>query len=315
MRISAKLSDFTSAPVSTFAMLGFILYALAVGNSVPYGRLPANLVTSIIFLFVSIGLFAGGAAKLRKKKIIEDIPTSTIRSLAMGLVELNGRTVEICRVISPISKAECVYYMYTLEKKVQTRDGTRWQEIQRIKSDLPFYIDDSTGRVLVDPRNADLDYEPRTVTIDSSGSRRYKEWYILNNEEVFVIGTAEKSKDFIEQSRNSLTDVIRKLKHDRQSLLKFDKNNDGIIDIAEWDSAVRHVTNEFRHEEARQIDFDPLADVVVKKGDMNGTFILSEDSEKNITRKFLWRGAFSVALAVFFYIVSILMIFPQLFFE
>ena len=111
-----------------------------------------------IFLFlgyiIGIGLLVNGFVLMRKKQVILNTPTSKIRSMALGLVELSGKAAP-CRhaLISPLLKEECVYYSYT----VQEKGKNTWVTILDGYSDLPFYLDDGTGMALVDPGRAETD--------------------------------------------------------------------------------------------------------------------------------------------------------------
>ena len=61
--------------------------------------------------FTLIGgfVFFLGFYKWRKLRVIRDTPSSKIRSMAMGVVEIHG-SVEADKLIqSPFSKTECVY--------------------------------------------------------------------------------------------------------------------------------------------------------------------------------------------------------------
>jgi len=303
-----KFSDFTNGSSVAFSSLVLALYiSAAVKHSspvIPY----KGLMVSLVFLLSGITFFIIGIKNLKAKKFIEDIPTSKIRSIAMGLVELIGKTAEICRIISPISKTACVYYSYTVEKKVSTQDGYRWKETARVKSDVPFYLEDETARVLIDPRDVFFDYESRFTDYSNDGNLRYREWNILNHEEIFLIGTAEKSRDFLQQSKDDLIMAIRKLKWNQQELMKFDSNKDGKIDLHEWDSAVNNVTIEQEQEKIRILCSDPLADIVVKKGSLNSTFIISEKSQKDLINKYFYRGLSLTALGVFVSLLSVVIV-------
>ena len=54
---------------------------------------------SIIFegitIIIGTGLLIQAFRLFKKKKMIENIPTSKVRSIAMGLVELNGKIIPI----------------------------------------------------------------------------------------------------------------------------------------------------------------------------------------------------------------------------
>jgi len=83
-------------------------------------------------------------------------PTSKIRSAAMGLVEVNGMAAGPYTMSAPISGKPCFLYHTTVW---QQREGknVEWDKIADETLHLPFFIDDSTGQLLVEPLGADLD--------------------------------------------------------------------------------------------------------------------------------------------------------------
>src|SRR4030095_12586302 len=54
-------------------------------------------------------LFARGFRTLRTQQLVRDTPTAKIRSMAMGLVEVNGTVVPRSTVIAPFSGKPCAY--------------------------------------------------------------------------------------------------------------------------------------------------------------------------------------------------------------
>ena len=66
------------------------------------------------FVLGIIGFFKG--FKLRKKKrLIENIPTSTVRGMAVGLVEVKGQAVEYKGTLkTPFAKADSVFFHYKI---------------------------------------------------------------------------------------------------------------------------------------------------------------------------------------------------------
>ncbi|HII72487.1 TPA: hypothetical protein HA265_07060 [Candidatus Woesearchaeota archaeon] len=168
------------------------------------------------------GLVAGGVLFVmgfrwwRQKKLIEELPTSKIRSIAMGLVEIKASVVkEKKMLISPFSKKECVYWRYTIERWIQTKNGGHWSMVKQDKDMRPFYVKDNTGEVLVDPDGATIDTPPdytkqttgttgllpgiisfcKTNNIHntgffSGGRMRYREWYIEPGDNLYILGTA-----------------------------------------------------------------------------------------------------------------------------
>jgi hypothetical protein len=100
------------------------------------------------------------------KRLIENIPTSKIRSIAMGLVEIFGKVVPIEDNLlnSPFSETECVYYKYKIERWVKRNDKHYWQTVSSGKTSLPFKLEDNTGSVLIDTVGANIDIKSTTYT-------------------------------------------------------------------------------------------------------------------------------------------------------
>ena len=73
--------------------------------------------------------------------------------MALGRVELHGRAQEKAELRAPFTGRACVYYRYTLEELVRSGNRNRWRQIESGDSAAwPFYLEDDTGRVLVDRR-------------------------------------------------------------------------------------------------------------------------------------------------------------------
>jgi hypothetical protein len=82
---------------------------------------PYFLLSLPIFgLFVGAVIFRKGFGKLKMKRFIEDTPTSKIRSLAMGFVEVYGKVTPIASGIlkSPFGNIECIYFRYIVEESM-----------------------------------------------------------------------------------------------------------------------------------------------------------------------------------------------------
>ncbi len=97
-------------------------------------------------------LFYRGFRDLRLKRTIEDTPTSNIRSMAMGFVEVKGKATPRSHLVAPFSANPCAYW----EVDVATKSGRRggWTIIHRAQSRHPFYLEDETGIALVYPDGA-----------------------------------------------------------------------------------------------------------------------------------------------------------------
>jgi hypothetical protein len=106
---------------------------------------------------VGIGLFIYGFRLLQRRRLILDTPFSKIRSAAMGMVEVSGLAVGPYTMIAPVTGHPCYYYSTAVWEYKQNGKNKNWVKVAGECMHLPFFVDDNTGRVLVDPRGADLD--------------------------------------------------------------------------------------------------------------------------------------------------------------
>jgi hypothetical protein len=102
-------------------------------------------------------LFYRGFRMLQRKRLIEDTPTSKIRSAAMGLVEVNGLANGPYTIPAPVSQIPCYFHRTMVWIYVQSGKNKRWKKVVDARFHVAFYLEDETGRVLVDPSDAELD--------------------------------------------------------------------------------------------------------------------------------------------------------------
>ena len=108
-------------------------------------------------LCAGIGLFFYGFRLLQRRQLILDTPFSKIRSAAMGMVEVSGLAVGPYTMVAPITERECFYFRTVVYEWKQAGKSKQWVRVAGECMHLPFFVDDNTGRILVDPRGADLD--------------------------------------------------------------------------------------------------------------------------------------------------------------
>lgn len=220
--------------------------ALAFGLAVSFtGQMPRTENGTKIWMLVLLGFAAGvgmlawGFKEYKRQSLIANVPTSRIRSLAQGVVELEGtaRQPRNQELYAPFSGNECVLYKYKIEEYRQRGKHSHWETIDSGRSDSYFYLDDGTGQVLVDSTGADIripaddtyhadsfDELPAPAqrfvanTADTNTQqdevfeedRRYKEWYIAPGEHVYVFGEAFPRDDHRGSSVNPDNAVINK---------------------------------------------------------------------------------------------------------
>ena len=128
-------------------------YAAFLLSSVPGGV----FVWGIIGLVAGLGLFFYGFRLLQRRRLILDTPFSKIRSASLGMVEVSGLAVGPYTMIAPVTAKPCYYYRTEVWEWKQSGKDKTWVKVAGECMHLPFFLDDNTGRVLVDPRGADLD--------------------------------------------------------------------------------------------------------------------------------------------------------------
>lgn len=192
---------------------------------------------TLLVLGAGIYLFVNDFKWFWEKRLIENTPTSKIRSIAMGLVEIFGEAQpKDGRMIkAPFSNKECLYCKYTVEEYRKSGKSSRWVTIKNGEDRTFFYIKDETGAVLVDSEGANTDIPmdsefnsscgknpPENIIkfLESNGmsyegflgmnkTMRYREYFIAPEDKVYIMGTAE-DNPFVEEesSQKSEQDIM-----------------------------------------------------------------------------------------------------------
>lgn len=114
-----------------------------------------------IFMLIGVAgglyLFVRGFRLLRRKRLIVNTPTSKIRSAAMGLVEVSGLATGPYTLSTPILGKACFLYRTTAWQKSDEGRNKEWEKVAEETLHVPFFLDDNTGKLLVQPQSAELD--------------------------------------------------------------------------------------------------------------------------------------------------------------
>lgn len=163
------------------------------------------------FVFVSgLRLFWSGFRVWRERRLMQNTPASHIRSMAMGLVEVNGVVEPRSLINAPFSNKSCAFW----EIDISTRSRDGWNVVHRNMSGHPFYVSDGTAAALVYPQGAECKLRPGVeevcqgrplppcyadylkeqslplLNLMSTGVMRFRERTIEDGERAFVLGTA-----------------------------------------------------------------------------------------------------------------------------
>lgn len=111
----------------------------------------------LLGLVLGVFLFFRGFKMLQYKRLILNTPFSKIRSASMGLVEVSGTPTGPKTIASAITGSPCYYYRARGWQWINSGKGGQWQETIDESVFVPFFLDDGTGRVLVNAQGAELD--------------------------------------------------------------------------------------------------------------------------------------------------------------
>ena len=204
----------------------------------------------------------------RTRQLLQNTPASHIRSMAMGLVEVNGDVVQRSEHTAPFSGRPCAYW----EVDIATQAKRSWNIVHRNSSGSPFFVRDETGLALVYPKGAECKVlngveemcsginvpECYTRYMDQEhlgfqlvwrmSSLRFRERIIEEGQRVFVIGTAMPRPQALDVSQDSLLEAT---------------GTDG------------------PHEQ-RMRELQSQAAATIRRGENEKIFIISQESERDL---------------------------------
>jgi len=207
---------------------------------------------------LGVGCFFVGFNLFLLKRRIENTPTSRIRSLAMGMVEIHGRARRQYALVAPMTQLPCVYYRIRRYRRDSRRN---WKLTSDSNSGhVPFMIEDSTGRVIVDPRGASVSAGESQhgsagqanmmfgVRGESDSNEKWVEETIAEGTSLYVLGTAAVLKSTRKSLQERKIEKLRDLKLDRAKLNRYDADGDGQISADEWQTACEEVEDQVLRE-------------------------------------------------------------------
>jgi hypothetical protein len=250
-----------------------------------------------------------------KNRVIEDTPTSRIRSAAQGYVELSGRGVLPPNSANkgPLTGIPCAWWRYKIEERGYAGRSRSWSTIQSDTSAIPFLLDDGTGQCLIDPRGAEVFASARDTWY---GPSEWPEMHIPNGTGVFgwLVDTFMTDKYRYTEHRLQLhehvcalgafrsvggvgaddpdaavSDLLREWKHDQPALLaRFDGNHDGTLSSAEWEQARAAARKQVLERRTAQAP-PPSVNVLGDPAD-GRAFMLAASEGQSLARRFRHRA-------------------------
>lgn len=195
----------------------------------PAANLPALL--AFFACLSGVYLFGQGLMAWRRRKRWQPAPLTAIRSLRPGPVEVRGKAEGPYTMSAAVSGKDCYFYKTTIWREDSRKSG-EWKKAAEETFSLPFFLADSTGRILLDPRGAEVEvlrdvYEEYGKTmlsthtdiperlevflarhaIGAGAAIRVEEYSIAPAAEIFANGTIVKNTDGLDLSATPLNRV------------------------------------------------------------------------------------------------------------
>lgn len=223
-------------------------------------------------------MFWSGFQDMRRRRLIQDTPTAKIRSMAMGLVEINGQVEARSNVFAPFSGRPCVYWQVEIAMRSGRRHG--WTTVHKNSSGNPFFLRDDTGVAMVYPKGSEChvnfgveetglgvsladcykDYMKEHGIwmrhVGKLSSMRFRERCLEPGQRVYVLGSA----------------LPRARVH--------------TISEADWLQA----TGTDDAPVARLQNVHDAVSATVRQGENEKTFIISQNSERDLTIQLGWKS-------------------------
>ena len=245
-----------------------------------------------------------------RKRLIEDTPTSKTRSAAQGYIELigKGKLMDGPPIIAPLSGKQCVWYRYKITEKRGSGKNSSTVTIAEGVSEELFLLVDDTGSCIIDPDGAKVTCRTSdhwhgytawpsslNTAYTNKGGRGYGpipnftywEERLQLNDQLYAIGlyntVGGTGGDF--GLDDDVRDLVREWKRDSEMLLKkYDKNNDGQLDMREWETMRRDALQTVltRHDRLKDA---PPANVMSKTCDSRCPYILSAVPQNRLVRR------------------------------
>ena len=160
---------FLQNSIATYYIFGFFIARLNNHDHsiVLSGDKDDGFAFGIMLLVIGLLIFFKSLKNLKMKRLFENVPTSKMRSLAMGLVELKGKIqVEDKILKDPFDDKECVYWRIHIQESVKRGKRRKWVTRHKAKNQVPFLISDQTASVLVHLDGANMNNVKRDNQYD-----------------------------------------------------------------------------------------------------------------------------------------------------
>jgi hypothetical protein len=276
----------------------FAMYFVRSGSSDPLSPLRSPILWGVAGIGIGVRLFFRGFPFLKGKHLIQDTPTSTVRGAALGSVEVSGTVVGPYTLIAPLSQTDCFYY-HAIARGSSEEEKKPKEEILYV----PFFLDDGTGRVMVDPRGAQTDLQPSVDDeyssstgdaftrhflvrhgISSEYPAHLEEYCIRAGDRLYVLGTLRENPG-LESAADCMAHGISQ---GFLSAAAADLQRRAAIESILPPASSLPPMQQARPIETEPFDLNPP--VVLMKGTSGEPFFISSRSQRDVVEDLSWRS-------------------------
>jgi hypothetical protein len=246
-----------------------------------------------LFFLIGLGSIYGGATRHLLLQKIKNIPTSKVRSAAIGLIEIFGKAKCSEPMESPISKAKCIYWRLKCEYYRRSGKNSHWSDFYNASSSNMFNLEDDTGMMLIDPKDGEIDIPSDFV---SKGHLSGAGFLGMPQQAL-----DKKVLDYLAAN----PDINQKFQSHRNTDLRVTESY-----IAEGDPLYVLGTAETKPDSNSKIAHENL---IVKKGKNDNLLYISDSNEKKALDKIFWSEVFMFGLGFIFSAIGLILIISMFF--
>jgi len=193
---------------------------------------PYSALILVFSLLLGAGCMMASFHFFRRKRLVDDLPTSRAMGVFIGLTELAGTAEAEVPLTSFLAEARCVYYSYKVEEQWQrtvtesytdaqgrhrtrTRTESGWKTVQSGSDSVPFFLKDETGVIRILSQGAEIHADrlfnrtcsrneplyyakgPAESIGSSTHRRRFTEEVIPLHAPLYVLGPARERQDVV----------------------------------------------------------------------------------------------------------------------
>lgn len=250
--------------------------------------------------------------RLKTARVIEDTPTSKIRSAHQGYVELVGfaKTGPEQILLSALTQTPCLWYRYNIERYESSGKNSSWRSIESKTSDQAFTLNDGSGDCYVMPSRANVSTvrkrrwqgnsrHPTTISGSSIFSKRYRytEELLCADDLLYVIGLFETRHppSPIAVRDAEMVKILSDWKQDYDKLTeRFDRNGDGEIDIQEWELVRAEAQRKADRQQRSTVPLNPVHTISYSPS-RRQPYIIASSEPESLSRRYRWQ-AFALLL-------------------